>query len=360
MKRISILAAALLGAVLFFGCSSDSDSPAVPTGPALPAGVGTNEFAGKTLTLSNTYLGTTRERKNVFTANTITTIQTNTYADSSDASAYKKITETQSVYSYNSTTKSLYTRQLAPSVSYIERGGVKKLYKERESYYFTTDAEYLAAYIDCNEQIYDNLTKEQLEAEAKASRYWTFMSYGYTDSTGEDVVSNEIIAKFNKVRAANITYYLVHINAYEISGSTVKIINDSRFPAGLGLNEIYGVYNFTGTLMDGSTPTYTLTYSTNVYSDPALVKADGTEGYKVAAVTANALVISEKSSRESATIPYYMSYVAAPETISYTTTKNDDNTVTFDFGAAGKATATYATSTNVPDMTLADTWTISN
>lgn len=355
MKRISILAAALIGAALFFGCSNDSDSPVIPTGPALPASVGTNPFAGKTLTRSYTVMGTTYETKSVFTANTVTSTQTTTYADSTSASAYKKIKVTQHGYSYNNTTKSLYTNYIAAPVTYIERGSSKTVYADQGA--FTTDAQYLESYKTYQKQIYDKLSDEQLTAQAKASRYWKFMAYGYTDQTGDTAVSNEIIAKYNKVQAATIRWNGINIQAYEISGTTAKLRSDSRFPAGLGLEGIYGTYVFSGSLYNGATPTYSLRYSTNVYSEPALVKADGTEAYKVAAVTANALVISEKSARESATVPLYMSYVAAPETCTYTTSKTD-TTATFDFGSLGKATITYATSTNVPSMATADTYTL--
>lgn len=357
MKRISILAAALLGAALFFGCSNGSDAP-IYTGPVLPANVGTNEFAGKTLTVNGKLLSYSYVAKMTFTAlNTLSTTQTVTYPETAKASAYNHITEGQYTYSCDSKTKSLYTKQSAAAVSYIERNGNKTVYPDLGP--FTTDAQYIEAYKTRARFIYDKVTDEELEKMAKATRMTEFYKYGYADPTNAAAVTDEMIAKYNKIKAADTTNYLISIQAYQINDSTAKLLSDERIPASVvSLDGIYGVYEIVGTLKSGTTRTYSLSYSSNFYKTPSIIKYDGTEGYKIASVTPVSIIVSEKATKETAPSPFY-TYTAETNVISYKTAKND-NDITFDFGALGQATLKYARETNIPSMSSAITYTVSN
>ena len=363
-KTIGLVFAAAFAAAIFFGCSnSSSDNSALllamggnggssaPDRTGLPASEGTNFFAGKTFS-GTEILGTA---KYAFGSDTVT------YTLKMTAS-----TETDTVYSYsyNATTKQLFLKQVS-SISYFINDGKRTAAGQLDS--FTTDAGFIAAYKKIFKQLYPTETDEQLENRAKGMRYMIFGAYGYTDSQNATEVSNEIIAKYNTAQAeAKTRNTLVDIKAYDLSGSTLKLLSESRIPAGKSLNEIYGVYttNYPISMQivnilaikDGSDNTvYNLNYASTPSVTPDIINAAGNEGYRVSSISANA--INTSATATGAGSPVLWTFTPATGSFAYTSTITATSGV-FDITGLGKITVTYATADNIPaDWTSATSYT---
>ena len=127
MKKLSIVAASVLAAALFFGCSNSSDSPLLPSSggsdsssssPSLPKSVGENPFVGKTFE-KETFTSLTKK----FDASTYVKRVMRSISDESDwCDAYEEVTETVYDYSYNADTKRLYSL-LRSDRTYVIRNG---------------------------------------------------------------------------------------------------------------------------------------------------------------------------------------------------------------------------------------------
>ena len=345
-KTIGLVFAAAFAAAIFFGCSnSSSDNSALllamggnggssaPDRTGLPASEGTNVFAGKTFSNTNSNGVTT---KYAFGSDTFT--YTSTSSGGSISATY--------AYSYNARTKQLFS----------------KLVSSSSSVNFTTDAEFIAEYKKFYKiSFYPTYTEEQLENSVKSMRYPLFYAYGYTDNTNATEVSNEIIAKYNAAQAEGKTRNtLVQIQAYDLSGSTLKLLNDSRIPAGKGLNEIYGVYetlfislNGLAIKDDSDNILYYLSYSSIPSVTPDIKNATANTGYRVSSISANAINTSATATKTSSV----WTFTPATGSFAYTTNKTATSGV-FDITGLGKLTVTYATADNIPAMTSATSYTL--
>ena len=360
-KTIGLVFAAAFAAAIFFGCSnSSSDNSALllamggnggssaPDRTGLPDNVGTNELAGKTF--SRTDANTTY--KNAFGSDTVTYTSIGEIAAVDNVNtAYKMEIVYVYPYSYNATTKQLFNKN--PSYDSLTqtfiRNGVRTTIATRTSY--SSDADFLAYQKSFIKLQKDLCTDEQIEAAAKQQRYGTFSPYGYTDNTNATPVSAEQIAKYNAVQAEQRTRsaQLVGIQAYQLSGSTLKILaSDRRIPAGKGLNEIYGVFNTSLSIVSG----YILSYSTSYVTIGPDIK--GTTNYKVDSISGNAINTSA-----TATGTYYnWTYTPAARSFSYNTNKTESG-ATFTIDGLGVITIDYATADNIPaDWTSATTYTL--
>ena len=345
-KTIGLVFAAAFAAAIFFGCSnSSSDNSALllamggnggssaPDRTGLPASEGTNVFAGKTFSNTNSNGVTT---KFAFGSDTFTYTATSSGGSSSATYAY----------SYNETTKQLFLKPVSVA-----------------SLNFTTDAEFIAEQKKtCKITLYPTYTDEQLENMAKGLRYIWFSEYGYADNTNATEVSNEIIAKYNAAQAeAKTRNTLIQINAYALSGSTLKLLfNDTRIPAGKGLNEIYGVYSIEFSSPNGfaikddsDNIVYYLSYSSTPSVKPDITNAAYNAGYRVSSISGNAINTSATATKTSSV----WTFTPATGSFAYTTNKTATSGV-FDITGLGKLTVTYATADNIPAMTSATTYTL--
>ena len=346
MKKTSLFAAALLAAALFVGCSDGSDSAVGYYSAALPASVGTNDFAGKTFVQTIQNFGTYKYK---FDATSITYEGETINTETTLSSAYTKKEVRTYSYSYNSTTRALYMLSSGISTNYLVRGGVTTILPKIG--YFATDAQFIAAWKICNKPIYDKASDEQLTEQAKKARVSYFNAYGYTVMTGASEVSNEIIAKYNADQAV-LKKNLVDIYDYQMTNTGAKWLLGSRVPAGIGLNDIYGTYNLPLQIKNGDTISYYLSYSN---SSPAIQAAPNKmSGFKVSAITPTAVLITDSATKNSTT--YEWSYTSSPVTRNYTTSKTD-TTGTFVIDNLGTITVTYATANNIPDISYAPEYT---
>lgn len=321
----------------------------------LPANVGSNDFAGKTFS----YTADGATAKYAFGSDTVTFTSTLPSMDTATVE-----TVTVSSYSFNATTKQLFLKKVS-SNSYLINDGTRTAMPEPDS--ITSDAEFIAAYKKSMKQLYPSYTDEQLTNSAKGVRFTTFAPYGYTDSTNATEVSNEIIAKYNAAQAESKTRNtLVDIYAYDLSGSTLKRLSDSRIPAGKGLNEIYGVYStqymITSpsiqlanilAIKDGSDNiVYNLNYSSTPSITPDITNAASNVGYRVSSISESAINTSATATGTG----LVWTFTSATGSFSYTTNKTATSGV-FDITDLGKITVTYATAGNIPaDWTAAATY----
>ena len=348
-KTLSMVFAAALAAAIFFGCSnSSSDNSALllamassgsaPDRTGLPENVGTNDFAGKTFKRTDASM----TYKWAFGSDTVTYSSIYTTVQGAPA------TTTTYAYSYNATTKQLFLKVASTNV----RQDISTMIG-----HFTTDAGFINAIKNFFKQRGSSDTDEQLENTAKGMRYGTFSTYGYQDSTNATEVPDRIIAKYNAGQAETKTRNkLVEIKAFDLSGSTLKLLSDSRIPAGKGLNEIYGVYGVTLSITDdNSIPVYNLSYSSMPSVTPDIVKLSEKKGFRVSSITADKINTSATAEATgSANLDW--TFTPAAGSINYNTNKTTTSGV-FTIPGLGKATVTYATADNVPSMTSADPWT---
>ena len=343
-KTLSMVFAAALAAAIFFGCSnSSSDNTALllamassgsaPDRTGLPENVGDNVLAGKTFKRTDASM----TYKWAFGSDTVTYSSIYTTVQGVPA------TTTTYAYSYNATTKQLFLKVASNnSQDILSVIG-----------HFTTDAEFISAFKNFYKQL-GSYTDEQLESMAKNYRS-AFYAYGYNGTPASDPVPDRIIAKCNAGLAETKTRNkLVEIKAFDLSGSTFKLLSDSRIPAGKGLNEIYGVYGVTLTLTQNSTTTYYLSYSSMPSVTPDIVNAAGNAGFRVSSISANAINTSAAASGSGSHIDW--TFTPAAGSINYNTNKTTTSGV-FTIPGLGETTVTYATADNVPNMTSAEPWT---
>ena len=375
--------AALFGAALFFGCSNSSDTPFIPSsgggssGPALPASVGTNELAGKTFkqtTGSNSVIYSFDSGSYTYTTSTA-------YAAVNDTnSEYSIDNVTTYLYSYNATAKQLFSKPASlSSTQYIVRSGKKTVYPSIAQGSITSDAALIAKAKECAKIIYDQANDEVLTTKAtddfvkpyRQMLYWFSTATGYTSSAGADPATDEQYAKYNAYLAQqsaqsaqyasqlaeyNAFVYQISIMAYEVSGNTLKLKADTRVPEGLGLNQIFGVYSVSLTGVDGSSNAVQLTKANPLINNtPDYYLTSGNTGCKIASITADKVNVSKSASRTSSSATVW-SFTDAAASYSYTTAKAGA-VATFTIDTLGTINATYATASNVPDMTGAAEYT---
>lgn len=329
-KILSFLAAALLAAA-FMGCSNDSDdnnsalllslsSGGSSLSSALPASVGTNELAGKTFKSDDD------SESSLFSVKTIE------FSDSFYVEKYGINYCQKYAYTYNSDTKSLYSCFL----DYYSEGNV-------DSSNATTS------------------TDDELE---KQVRYFLYHSYGYTDTTGETDVPAEVIARYE--RDMSLMYKGIKRQAYNLAsdGTTLKLVLDSRYPKDTTMDNIYTTDYANDSLLIVSN-FYKLSYGRQYVwpeRNAALMSYDSKIGYKVSSVKDGVINYTAKGTRASEDNDFIYD-TALAGSFSYSVLSETSERVIYilrysDGTEFGSITIDYATSSNVPDMTSASTYTL--
>lgn len=373
MKKIlSFLAAALL-AVAFMGCSNDSDnnnsalllslsSGGSSLSSALPASVGTNELAGKKFKFSDSMM-----------MNSTTTYEFSgtTYKDSMVTEAVsgtyntagKVLTEATYSYSYDSSAKRIYAKLLGCGSSFIIRDGKTTLIPNAS---FSTDAQF----VDSLKQQYKILCDKADDAyinsyaasSAKQYRYFYFSTFGYTDTTGETLVSDEIIARFN--RAQELSRNSVSCIAYSLSSTGLKLVSDSdHYSKETKLSDFCSSFasDSLNLVANGSTA-FTFSYKMQ-YAWPerycALTASDGLFGYYVTSASESALSVSKVGARASSSSDY--TFMEQASTISLSKSETFSYavyTASLNGAVIGTITIPYATVFNIPSFDTAVEYTL--
>ena len=240
-------------------------------------------------------------------------------------------------YSYNKEKRLLF---LKPSAEGHYKAHVKNGVRTIEPDAFSNDAEFVAFV----KKIYDTDDTQLINS----NRGIFFNQYGYSDNTGATEVSNEVLEKYKAAKLEEKTRRakLCTIMAYELSGQTLKMAQDSRVPKDKNLNEIFGVYN----VQLSTSSNYKLRYSTNYYTlGPDIT---GTTNYKVSSISENAINISDTATTSVTMLAPtgVWTYTPASQSFSYTTSKTETG-ATFTIDTLGTITVTYESENNFPDLT---------
>ncbi len=353
MKKLSLLAAVVITAALFFGCEHGSDNPISPiivnNGPALPANVGVNPFAG------NKYRYTITEgsssgnyREYDFKDSTVTYAHvSNIAAVENQNSAYTQIATVNYSYSYNATTKRLYLLETNESISY-KRGDVTYPAANQNLIVFYNDAQFVAGIKTCYAGMYDKVTSDEgWNNVVKSFRTRFFAAYGYADQTGATEVSTEIIQRYNEQRLRNKA--LIKPYCYAVDSTSLKFQDDSYLPPSISnLGQIYGSYDLSFEVKKNGASVYTVQYNNNKYERPSVKRADNLSGYQILSVSGNNIVTSESASRTSESDIW--SYTSSLKTFTGRQAAKDaahfDVNLSNDGSEIGTVTITYASESN--------------
>ncbi|MCR5494220.1 MAG: hypothetical protein K6F15_01145 [Treponema sp.] len=374
MKKIMACAAALISVALFFGCSdSSSDNNAAlllaasssssSSSSSLPASVGTNELEGKSFEYSSG--STTTVYK--FNSNTFTiTITQDVSASANMYSAYKSVLEFNYSYSYDSTTKRIYS--ILNSQNLIGKRDNSNINLPWMSFYSESS---LKAYCkNLGNFLYDKAStsvKEGLiDNMVKSYRLSNLTSYGYTDNTGAEAASDVVWARYSKYRALYNNF--VTKQAYNLSGSSFKIVSDSYYPKSVELSDFTNKYSSdTLSVLSGDTAKYNINFAGQYYwpeRNAAIMDTTSLTGFKVSSVTDNAIAVSETGIRLAATSDF--NYTETTGTIVATKTVNDTCS-TYELSmpvgggivnSMGTITINYATASNIPSFASATSYTL--
>ena len=310
----------------------------------LPPSVGTNELAGKT------FAGTKYEEDTY----TTTTIKHDATANNT---AY--VEEWIFSYTYNSNLKVIYYKD--SGVAYV-RNGVRTILPEEN---FSTDAEFISYQKNYFKLQYDLASDDYIETLAKQTRVNRFAQYGYTDTSCETPVSNEIIAKYNEwLKLKKKSSELISTKSYSVSDTGVKFESSDRYPEGKDFNELFPYYRAPWQIKDSSGNTaYSLHCSFAIAAAPMffnkdvslqyhqiMAKSDGLLAYKVSSVDANAIHTCATGTRTNTTSDF--SFTDENKTFKYTMTKSENGAVV-DIEGLGKINIVYATPATIPDFTSA-------
>lgn len=347
MKKIVFLAAIILAAALFFGCSNSSDNllPFILSGESskngeskLPMSVGTNELNGKSF---NSASGD----KLTFTENErIKSKETNVGASQYN-NAYKLIEKYTYSYTYNSTTRQVFCIQKKAQRSVI-RGETETVIPEPK---FSTDAEFIEGFKKALKIEFDKSSEDDLTARAKGKRYSTFSQFGYKDVTCEKAVPDETIAEYNKYNAASQT--LVNIHAYEFKNNNKFYFMeyDFRFPKGLTLSQIYNDYYALFESNNRGNGNWSLFNTFG--SSPEITEAPGTAGYRISSITSSAINTCQDAALNGNPALKW-TYTQKEREFKYKVEDHSQsNYVSYIVDELGTFEITYAAANNIPDPT---------
>ena len=348
----------------------------------LPPSVGTNELAGKTFTSTKYSTGYSIK----FESNTFTFTMTVSNSASTYNTAFDMVLTQSYSYTYDSNSKVFYCIEQKGESTIVRNG--EKIKSPKAD--ITTDAEF----ITCQEKglkiLYDLASDDYIEAQAKKSRYIIFATFGYTDTTGETPVSNEIIARYNEAQKQKY----ISTMSYSVSDTRLKLVGGNRFPFGNDFSElfnhnyntvstiinnelffaikdnadntVYGLYQFnnvisvqvqavpSGGSAPSTPPAFTLPTAA-LFPYNHILKSDGLLIYKVSYVDANAIHTSATGTRTNTTSDF--SFTNESKTFKYTTTKSENGAVV-DIEGLGKINIVYATPATIPDFTSATEYTL--
>jgi len=355
-KILSFLAAALLAAA-FMGCSNDSDdnnsalllslsSGGSSLSSALPASVGTNELAGKKFSSSIGSSTSTYE----FSGTTYKYSAVSEAGSGTYNTAYKLLTEDTYSYSYDSSAKRIYIKLLG-SDSFIIRDGKTPLFP---NFSFSTDAQFVDCYKLVYKILYDKVDDAYITSFAKQSRCPVFYTFGYTDTTGDTPVSDEIIARYN--RAQELSRNSVSCTAYSLSLTGLKIVSDSgHYSKETKLSDFCSSFasSSLNLVANGSTA-FTFSYKMQ-YAWPerycALTASNGLWGYYVTSASESALSVSKVGARASSSSDYIFMEQASTISLSKLETSSYAvYTASLDGAVIGTITIPYAIADNIPSF----------
>lgn len=364
MKKILAFLAAALLAAAFMGCSNDSDnnnsalllslsSGGSSLSSALPASVGTNELAGKKFKFSSSMLNYTTTYE--FSGTTYKYSTTLSEAVSSTYNtAYKSLMEGTYSYSYDSSAKRIYSKLLGRGMLII-RDGKTTLVPDSS---FSTDAQFVDSVKQQFKILYDKADDAYINScaasSAKQWRYPTFYTFGYTDSTGETPVSDEIIARYN--RSQELSRNSVSCSAYSLSSTGLKLVSDSgHYSKDTKLSDFFSSFasDSLNLVANGSTA-FTFSYRMQ-YAWPerycALTASNGLSGYYVTSASESALSVSKVGARASSSSDY--TFVEQASTISLSKSETSSYavyTASLNGAVIGTITIPYATADNIPSF----------
>jgi hypothetical protein len=367
-KILAFLAAALLAAA-FMGCSNDSDNnnSALLLSPssggsslssALPASVGTNELAGKKFSQSVGSTTSTYEFSGTtYKSSTVGEAVSGTYN-----TAYKSLTEATYSYSYDSSAKRIYQKLLGSSI-FIIRDGKTTLVPNSS---FSTDAQYVDSYKLLSKILFDKADDAYINSSAasfaKQYRYFSFSAFGYTDSTGETPVSDEIIARYN--RAQELIRNSVSCSAYSLSSTGLKLVSDSgHYSKETKLSDFcYSFASHSFNLVANGSTAFTFSYRMQ-YAWPerycALTASNGLWGYYVTSASESALSVSKVGARASSSSDYTFTEQASTISLSKSETSSYAvYTASLNGAVIGTITIPYATADNIPSFGTAGEYTL--
>lgn len=318
------------------GAPNSDNTGGQPNGGSGGASAEANIFAGKTFIkkdLTQTYTCKFDAQKCTFTR----LWEFNIPGASTTAPATEYVYNYE--YSYNKEKRLLF---LKPSAEGHYKAHVKNGVRTIEPDAFSNDAEFVAFV----KKIY--ATDDAQLINANRGTYFGY--YGYSDNTGATEVSNEVLEKYKAAKLEEKTRRakLCTIMAYELSGQTLKMAQDSRVPKDKNLNEIFGVYN----VQLSTSSNYKLRYSTNYYTPGPDIT--GTTNYKVSSISENAINISDTATTSVTMLAPtgLWTYTPASQSFSYTTSKTETG-ATFTIDTIGTITVTYESENNFPDLTAA-------
>lgn len=359
-KILSFLAAALLAAA-FMGCSNDSDdnnsalllslsSGGSSLSSALPASVGTNELAGKKFSYSgNSYTSTYEFSGTTLKDSTVSEGGSSTYN-----TAYKFLMEATYSYSYDSSAKRIYKKFLGGGM-FIIRDGKTTLVPDSS---FSTDAQFVDSFKQKYKILYDKADDAYINSyaasSAKQSRYLYFSTFGYTDTNGEILVSDEIIARYN--RAQELSRNSVSCTAYSLSSTGLKLVSDSgHYSKETKLSDFFSSFaSHSFNLVANGSTAFTFSYKMQ-YAWPerycALTASNGLLGYYVTSASESALSVSKVGARASSSSDY--TFMEQASTISLSKLETSSYavyTASLDGAVIGTITIPYATADNIPSF----------
>ena len=349
----------------------------------LPPSVGTNELAGKTFTSTKYSTGYSIK----FESDTLTSTMTGSNTGSTYSTAYDMVLTGTYSYTYDSNSKVFYCIEQKSESTFV-RNGVKLDMPKAD---FSTDTEFITYQKKSLKILYDLASDDYIEAQAKQYRYITFAKYGYTDSSGETLVSNDIIARYNEAQKQKY----ISTMSYSVSDTRLKLVGGNRFPFGKDFSElfnhnynslvplinsdelffaikdgsdntVYGLYQFVNVMLvqaqavpsGGSAPStppaFTLPTAAS-FQYNHILKSDGLLIYKVSSVEANAIHTSATGTRANTSSDF--SFTNENKTFKYTTKKSENGAVV-DIEGLGKINIVYATPATIPDFTSAPEYTL--
>ncbi len=277
MKKLSIVAASVLAAALFFGCSNSSDSPLLPasggsgsssSSSGLPKSKGENPFKGKTFMQVP---GVTMK----FDASTYVVKMEEEIPVSPKSDEGVKVTETVYDYSYNTETKRLYSLLKSEKV-YVARDGQEDVYiKALDEFDFSDDDGFLTAEANRLKPKNNKADLDELKDAAKLARSNLFALYGYTGDPTTTAVPNEVIARYKEMKVRR-NKKLVSAQSYDLGSNILKLKGDyDYFPDSVkSLGDLYNNYSGSARYEDGNF-VGVCQYSRNIYQTPDIEIGDG-------------------------------------------------------------------------------------
>ena len=183
---------------------------------------------------------------------------------------------------------------------------------------------------------------------------WSYSnpSYGNTNIVYAYTYNATTKQLFMKLAGMDIQMY-----DYKFDSSSLKMGGSSRYPAGLGLNEIYNKYSFnysSMTMKNGVTPVYILQKPASVQLLPNIVNLASTSGYRISSITADKINTSADATATGTQPNITWTYTDHAREFAYTKNDSESDSTKAVFDITGldtntlKLTVTYATADNAP------------